>query len=200
MAPVAWLAAFLLAAAPLGAAAKAKYQDFKWEPNNYVPFDATTTVTVACPDPSAVRWLEAHFAEWFGKNAPKVVAGDTGATGASLQDCDEAYAASVDASGVKSAAHTLAGTRWASYTLRQLAIAKRGSVKTEGRLLPKLTTTDRPHLAFRAVHLCCFPETRIQQIERAIRLAALLKFNYAIIEPWGMYRSEKHPWWCWPNA
>ena len=36
-------------------------------------------------------------------------------------------------------------------------------------------------------------------MERAIRLAALLKFNYAIIEPWGMYRSEKHPWWHWPN-
>ena len=50
------------------------------------------------------------------------------------------------------------------------------------------------------MHLCCFPETRIQQIERAIRLAALLKFNYAIIEPWGMYKSERHPWWPWPNA
>ena len=200
IAPVAWLAAFLLAVAPLGAAEKAKYQDFKWEPKNYVPFDATTTVTVACPDPSALRWLEAHFAEWFGAHAPKVVAGDAGETGASLPKGDEAYAASVDESGVKIAANTLAGTRWASYTLRQLAIAKRGTFKVEGRILPKLTITDRPHLAFRAVHLCCFPETRIQQIERAIRLAALLKFNYAIIEPWGMYRSEKHPWWCWPNA
>ena len=38
------------------------------------------------------------------------------------------------------------------------------------------------------------------QVERAIRLAALLKFNYAIIEPWGMYRSERHPWWGWPGA
>ena len=35
---------------------------------------------------------------------------------------------------------------------------------------------------------------------RAIRLAALMKFNYAIIEPWGMYKSEKHPWWGWPHA
>ena len=200
MASAVWLTAFLLAVVPNGAAAKDKYQDFKWEPKNYVPFDETTTVTVACPDPAAVRWLESHYAEWFGKHAPKVVAGDAGATGAALQKGDEAYAAAVDASGVKIAANTLAGTRWAAYTLRQLAIAKRGTFKVEGRLLPKLTTTDRPHLAFRAVHLCCFPETRIQQIERAIRLAALLKFNYAIIEPWGMYRSEKHPWWCWPNA
>jgi hypothetical protein len=36
-------------------------------------------------------------------------------------------------------------------------------------------------------------------MERAIRLAALMKFNYAIIEPWGMYASAKHPWWHWPN-
>ena len=36
-------------------------------------------------------------------------------------------------------------------------------------------------------------------MERSIRLAALLKFNYAIIEPWGMYESKKHPWWHWPN-
>ena len=39
----------------------------------------------------------------------------------------------------------------------------------------------------------------MEQIERAIRLAALLKFNYAILEPWGMYKSEKHPWWSWPK-
>ena len=100
---------------------------------------------------------------------------------------------------MKIAANALAGTRWASYTLRQLAIAKRGTVKAEGHLLPKLKITDRPHLAFRAVHLCWFPEVRPQQMERAIRLAALLKFNYAIIEPWGMYESKKHPWWHWPN-
>ena len=100
---------------------------------------------------------------------------------------------------MKIAARTLAGVRWAAYTLRQLAIAKRGTFKTEGRILPTLEISDSPHLAFRAVHLCWFPEVRPQQMERAIRLAALLKFNYAIIEPWGMYASEKHPWWHWPN-
>ena len=31
-------------------------------------------------------------------------------------------------------------------------------------------------------------------------LPALFKFNCAIIEPWGMYASAKHPWWHWPNA
>ena len=181
------------------------YQTFKMDKKNYVPFDNTTTVTVDCPDPAAVQWLAAHFAEWYGKNAPKVVAGGSqlAATEAGAINCvppgEEAYTASTDASGAKIAARTLAGVRWAAYTLRQLVIAKRGTFKTEGWIIPALTISDRPHLAFRAVHLCWFPEVRPQQIERAIRLAALLKFNYAIIEPWGMYASTKHPWWHWPN-
>ena len=187
-----------LAAALVASAAPT--QTFKIEKNHYVPFDATTTVRLACPDPAAAKWLQAHYKEWYGDYAPKVAEGQLASFNFQLSSSAEAYAASVDETGVKIAANTLAGTRWASYTLRQLTIAKRGTFKTEGYILPKLTIEDRPHLAFRAVHLCCFPETRIQQIERAIRLAALLKFNYAIIEPWGMYKSERHPWWPWPNA
>ena len=171
-------------------------QTFQMDQKAYVPFDASTTVTVECPDSAAAGWLASHLKEWYGGYAPKVTVRATGLSAEGV----EGYAAKVDASGVKIKANTLAGVRWASYTLRQLAIAKRGTMKTEGMILPTLSITDSPHLAFRAVHLCWFPETRPAQIERAIRLAALLKFNYAIIEPWGTYRSEKHPWRCWPDA
>ena len=190
--------------------ASAFKQDFKMDTSSYVPFDAATTLTLECPDPEGAKWIKAHFAEWFGKAAPKVVEGKTelslpeapadAKADKQIATYDEAYAAKVDASGVKIKARTLAGVRWASYTLRQLAVAKRGTFKTEGFILPELTIVDKPHLAFRAIHLCWFPETRPQQIERAIRLAALLKFNYAIIEPWGTYKSEKHPWRSWPDA
>ena len=185
-----------IALAASAVAADGPNQKFTCDMKTYVPFDATTTVTVECPDPAAAKWLESHLAEWFGAYAPKVKAA---ATGAVLPGGEEAYAATTDADGVKISANTLAGVRWASYTLRQLVIAKRGTFKTEGYIIPKLSITDRPHLEFRAVHLCWSPEGRPTQIERAIRLAALLKFNYAIIEPWGMYGSEKHPWWHWPN-
>ncbi len=191
-------------------AAKAFRQEFKMNKSSYVPFDATTVLTLECPDPEGAKWLKAHFAEWFGDASPKVVEGVTALTlpeppadakaDKHIATYDEAYAAKVDASGVKIKARTLAGVRWASNTLRQLAIAKRGTFKVEGRILPELTIVDKPHLAFRAVHLCHFPETTLQQLERAIRLAALLKFNYAIIEPWGTYKSEKHPWCSWPKA
>ena len=42
-----------LAAALVSSAADVKYQDFQWEKNSLVPFDATTTVTLECPDPAA---------------------------------------------------------------------------------------------------------------------------------------------------
>ena len=195
------LAGFAAVAAPVTNVVKSAdpekpYQTYTYDTSVYVPFDATTTVTVECPDPAAEKWLKAHFKEWFGKYAPNV---KSGATGLKPADDPEAYAASADETGVKIVANTLMGARWAAYTLRQQLIAKRGTFKTEGYILPKLSVTDRPHLAFRAIHLCWFPEVRPQQMERAIRLAALLKFNYVIVEPWGMYESKKHPWWHWPN-
>ena len=196
LAPLAFIAA-MPAAAEEGAS---QLQTFTKNVRAYVPFDATATVTVECPDPAAEKWLASHLKDWYGEQASKVTAAQLPALKSQLSTSPEAYAAKVDASGVKVAANTLAGTRWAAYTLRQLAIAKRGTFKTEGMILPTLSISDSPHLAFRAVHLCWFPEVRPQQIERAIRLAALLKFNYAIIEAWGMYRSERHPWWPWPQA
>lgn len=170
--------------------------EFKSDMDRPVAFDETADVTVMCPDTSAVEWLASHFAEWYGKSTPKVA---KGYVSLALRDGDEAYSVKADAAGVKIAARSLAGVRWAAYTLRQLAIAGRGQFRTGAHILPTIELRDSPHLPFRAVHLCWFPEVRPQQMERVIRLAALLKFNYAIIDPWGMYGSEKHPWWHWPK-
>ena len=171
--------------------------EFESDMDKPVAFDASAKVTVDCPDAAAADWLNAHFLEWYGKAAPKA---EGGASGLTLRAGDEAYAVKADAKGVRIMARTLAGVRWAAYSLRQLAIAKRGSLRTQGRLLPSCSISDSPLLAFRGVHLCWFPEMRGQQVERAIRLAALLKFNFAIIESWGVYRSERHSWWGWPNG
>ena len=171
--------------------------EFSSDMDRPVAFDASAKVVVECPDPAAAQWLNAHFAEWYAGAAPKAVAGTAGLK---LRDGDEAYAAKADGAGVAIAARTLPGVRWAAYTIRQLAIAKRGTFRIEGRILPSFRMSDSPLLGFRCVHLCWLPEMREQQIERAIRLAALMKFNYAILEPWGNYRSAKHPWWGWPDG
>ena len=120
-----------------------------------VAFDPSATVVVDCHDTASVPWLRSHFADWFGAQAPKV---EAGVAGLNLLDGDEAYAASAGASGVKIAARTLAGVRWAAYTLRQLAIAKRGTFRTEGRILPTLEIAindpilSRHHCLFEYVH------------------------------------------------
>lgn len=171
--------------------------EFKSDMDNPVAFDATTRVIVDCPDTQAADWLTRHFAEWFGEFAPKVTAGKADLV---LRDGDEAYAVKAGADGVRIAARTLAGVRWAAYTLRPLAIASRGGMVTKGRILPTLDVSDSPHLAFRAIHLCWLPELRPALIEREIRLAAAMKFNYAIIETWGTFKSEKHPWWALKDA
>lgn len=171
--------------------------EFASDMDSPVDFDGATSVLLDCPDEAGVSWLQEHFKEWFGEAAPRVV---SAATELKLKDGVEAYAIRADLNGVRVAAHSLVGVRWAAYSLRQLAIAKRGTFKTAGRILPSLYISDEPKLAFRGIHLCWFPETRPEQIERAIRLAAFFKFNYVIIEPWGMYVSEKHPWWHWNNA
>jgi len=166
--------------------------EFTQDVDRPVAFDASTQVTLECADVAGRDWLRCHFAAWFGESAPKVV---EGATGLELRSGDEAYAIATDAQGVRIAARTLKGVRWAAYTLRPLAIARRGTFKTQGRILPTLTVSDAPWLDFRCIHLCWFPSMTSAQIEQAIRLAAMMKFNYVILEPWGVYQSEKNPWW-----
>ena len=172
-------------------------QSFVSDIDHPVPFDQTTTVTLACPDTNAVHWLSEHLSAWYGVYSPRVVSGEASLP---LRDGEEAYAVSAEATGVRICARTLAGVRWAAYSLRLVAMVKRGTIKTAGYILPTLSISDAPHLGFRCVHLCWFPEVTNTQIERAIRLAGLLKFNYAILEPWGMYKSVRHPWWSWPEA
>ena len=124
--------------------------EFKSDIDRPVAFDETVRVVVDCPDESSAPWLDVHLKQWYGKFAPKAVQGKSGL---SLKDGNEAYAISADASGVKIAARTIAGVRWAAYSLRQLAIEKRGTFKTAGWILPTLSVSDAPHLAFRGLHI-----------------------------------------------
>ena len=38
---------------------------FRSDMDDPVAFDATTTVSIDCPDPEAAGWLSRHFAEWY---------------------------------------------------------------------------------------------------------------------------------------
>lgn len=110
------------------------------------------------------------------------------------------YALKVDASGAAARATDPEAARHAWFTLLQLlqvdSSANGGLVFT----LPHVEIQDWPALKFRGLHLCVFPETTPLMIEKAIRLAAFLKFTHVVLEFWGMLRLEALRELSWADA
>lgn len=158
-----------------------------------VPMDGA--FTVRCGDPAAADWVKRHARDWFGAEPKEVfyksIEGKSG---------DESYSLVCDEKGVTIEAPALAGVRYAMYTLRQVAVPKRGTPTVTGYVAPKLRVKDAPAIAFRGLHFCWFPEYPKVQIEKRIRLAAYYKFNYVVIENWGAWRSVTNPWYGWADG
>ncbi len=109
----------------------------------------------------------------------------------------DAYRISVNAAGIRITAHGRTGVLNGLKTLRQLAEPERGVLKYTCYELPFCEIEDAPRIGFRALHICWFPENEQYQIERAIRLAAYYKFNYVILETWGVFPFKSAPFLCW---
>lgn len=59
---------------------------------------------------------------------------------------------------------------------------------------------DWPELSFRGVHICIFPGTNLDDVRRAILMAARYKYNAVVIEPWASLASPSHPYMAYENA
>ena len=153
-------------------------------------------VIEACPDKDAVSWAETHLKEWYGEYAPAVSKERAG----KINLGKEAYEMEIGKNGVKVSAATLQGVRYALYSLRQIAIPTRGTTVVKGWIVPEGRIQDSPAMDFRGIHICWFHETEPWEVERLVRLAAYYKLNYAVIEPWGTFRSEIAPWFGWPDG
>ena len=158
----------------------------------WVALDGSVPVRVASPAPGAAQWVAAHWQKWFGA---RVEAKSSDAPDA--PQGEGAYSLEVSESGVTISAATLSGVRHAMYSLRQLSMAGRGTLKVERYIAPAVKIEDAPALKWRGMHMCWFPETSVSSVERFIRICAYLKFNYLVLEPWGVFRSEKFPWLGW---
>ena len=165
----------------------------KISPTDYVPLKE---VVLSCPDEDAPVWAERHLKEWYGEFAPKVLP----VTGRKRAGKEGEYELEIGTNGVTVRAGTLRGVRYALYSLRQLAIPARGTEKVGGWIAPVSSVKDGPDLAFRGIHICWFHETEPWEVERLVRLAAYYKLNYAVIEPWGSFRSDVAPWYGWPDG
>ena len=118
-------------------------------------------------------------------------------TAAAVKLPAEGYRIKVSEKELAITAGDYAGLLNAMKTLRQLAEVERGTEKAAGYFLVQCEIGDAPAVPFRGIHLCIFPETPLWDIEKQIRLAAYHKFNYAVIETWGVFPFESHPEFCW---
>ncbi|MBP3406819.1 MAG: family 20 glycosylhydrolase [Kiritimatiellae bacterium] len=166
----------------------------EFDPEKKVVIDASLKVFVECAEhPSAADWVKVKISAWFGGQKPSIVV--TPYTDVLMPAGEEAYVLSAKDGHLTLRARTLNGIRFAMMTLRQLAQPARNQFKTSVYEIPEFTVRDRPQTPFRAMHICAFPEISLSRIEHTIRLAAYYKFNYVILESWGVFRSKKHPWY-----
>ena len=115
----------------------------------------------------------------------------------SLGEADE-YALAVTGAGARIEGACEKGLLHGLYTLLQL-IVPMGEEKAESFYLPAVEIHDHPRLSMRAIHLCLFPENTLTVIEKAIRLAGILKYSHVIIEFWGTLKYDCLPELSWPE-
>ena len=60
--------------------------------------------------------------------------------------------------------------------------------------------TENPLIDFRCVHLCIFPETKLDFLKKCVRSCAIAKFSHIIFEFWGMLKFDCMKELSWPFA
>ncbi len=84
-------------------------------------------------------------------------------------------------------------------TLVQLIVPTRVQDGFEAAL-PAVVIGDHPTITgMRAIHLCVFPETTLLLLEKAIRLAGLMKFTHVVLEFWGTLKYDALKELAWPE-
>lgn len=180
--------------------------ELTYESSTAVRIDRNTEFVVTCPanclspaDDNEVKpeeWIRTKVKDWFGVKGVKV----TSVEGEGYKGSDEGYSLKASPGKIEIGAKTLCGIKYAMYSLRQSAERESTGIETKGYWLPALTIRDEPTMKFRGIHFCFFPECSLQLIERYIRVAAYYKFNYIVIENWGVFKSKKYPYLSVPEA
>ena len=171
-------------------------REIEWrdEPEYILQDGSSFEVSVA--DTYGVEEKVLAWSKLFWNITPAVTVKESCAAGKIHPD---GYELDITSSKVKITALGVNGVMNAMKTLRQLAEVQRGTERVTGYFLVCCAIKDEPAMAFRGVHLCIFPETPLWDIERQIRIAAYYKFNYAVIEAWGIFPFESHPEMCWAD-
>jgi hypothetical protein len=150
------------------------------------------SVTLRSEAEGLAKRVKGLFSAYFGAAPEVAVKAD-----ASLSLPPEGYRVRASAGRLSIEAADASGALNALKTLRQAAEPERGVARLTAYALPELAIEDAPALAFRGLHLCWFPENDEASIEKSIRLAAYYKYNYVVLEPWGVFGYRSHPEFAW---
>ncbi|MHB1156252.1 MAG: family 20 glycosylhydrolase [Phycisphaerales bacterium] len=123
----------------------------------------------------------------------------TPAADVSLRSGDT-YALRVDAQGAFAAAGDTISLRHAWLTLVQMLQPHELSADRATFAVPHAIIHDRPALAFRGLHVCVFPETTLEFLNKVVHLAGMLKYSHLVLEFWGMLRLDTMKELAWPMA
>jgi len=110
----------------------------------------------------------------------------------------DSYALKVAETGVKVTGRDEKSLLHGLYTLLQLIVPV-GAERVGAFYLPEVEIHDAPRLSMRAIHLCLFPENTLTVIEKAIRLAGIMKYSHVILEFWGTLKYDCLPELSWPD-
>lgn len=171
-----------------------------FEPQVRVRVDRSPIV-IHCRETCGDAWAKRRLGEWLKDAArPPVTARPNDVR---LEHGDEAYRLDVSTNGVHVYANTLKGVRLALYTYRQTWEASRGGLRLTHYTAPSAVVEDWPSLAFRGIHLMWNQDedgTTAKFMEHQLRMAAACKFNYAVVENWGTFPSERRPYLSWGGS
>ena len=112
-------------------------------------------------------------------------------------EAEDSYALKAAPSGVAMAGKDAVSLLHAYYTLLQLLQPLEDGT---GSGIECIEVHDHPAMPMRAIHLCIFPETTLESVEKLIRMAALMKMTHIVMEFWGTLKLDCFPAGSWPDA
>lgn len=111
----------------------------------------------------------------------------------------DAYAIKVTPQGFFVAARNAISLLQGLFTLLQLLRPACLDAGAEALVMDCTEIHDHPALAERMLHVCVFPETTLELLEKTIRLAAFVKMTHIVLEFWGTLRLDCFPELGWAD-
>lgn len=107
------------------------------------------------------------------------------------------YAINVTGGGMSVNADTERGLIHGFLSLLELIEPQELDVGCERLAVPVQKIWDKPDTEYRMIHLCFFPEETPADIEKYLRVAAMLKCTHVVLELWGSVRLDSLPEIAW---